>query len=311
MDKLERLLNLTAALRHTARPLSAGELRARMAGAYSEDLAAFRRMFERDKADLRAIGVPIEVSTLHNLDPPVDGYRISAGAYESRDLRFEPDELAALHLATNLVRLEGGSGAGLARLGAAAPPGDEEADGGASASPVAEVGELPFHDAVAKLVEAAIGRRAVTFGYHRSKRRFEPWRLSFHRGHWYLVGLEPGLLSERLYRVDRIEGAVTDAGPAAHPVGEGPDPRTLRPWEFGAGEGVEARVLVDADQAAWACHRTGVDAERRPDGSVVLTLQVRDTAALRSLVVEFLDHAEVLDPPALRDEMTQWLEALL
>ena len=56
MDKLERLLNLTAALLNTERPLSAGELRERIPGAYSEDLIAFRRMFERDKADLRAIG---------------------------------------------------------------------------------------------------------------------------------------------------------------------------------------------------------------------------------------------------------------
>ena len=124
MDKLERLLNLTAALLHTPRPLSASELRARMAGAYSEDLTAFRRMFERDKSDLRAIGVPIEVTTLYRLDPPVEGYRIPAAAYAGRDVRFDPDELAALHLATNLVRLEGGAGTGLVRqLGGPHPAG--------------------------------------------------------------------------------------------------------------------------------------------------------------------------------------------
>ena len=303
MDKLERLLNLTAALLNTPRPLSASELRARMAGAYSEDLTAFRRMFERDKADLRAIGVPIDVTTLHHLDPPVDGYRIAAAAYAGRDARFEPDELAALHLATNLVRLEGGSGAGLARLGGAA-----SADG--VPLPVAEVDELPFHDSLAKLVAAAVGRRAVTFPYRDTERRVEPWRLSFHRGHWYLVGWDAGRQQERQYRVDRIGGPVADAGPAARPVGEGPDPRTVKPWEFGAGDPVQVRVLVDADQSGWACHRAGVDGERQPDGSVVLTLHVRDTAALRSFVVEFLEHAEVLEPEWLRDEMVAWLEAL-
>ncbi|MCY4422305.1 MAG: hypothetical protein OXC06_04450, partial [Acidimicrobiaceae bacterium] len=166
MDKLERLLNLTAALMNAPRPLSASELRARMAGAYSEDLTAFRRMFERDKADLRAIGVPIEVTTLHRLDPPVDGYRIPAAAYAGRDVRFDPDELAALHLATNLVRLEGGAGAGLARLGGARG-GDEGAiePAGEAAEPVATVDELPFHEALSKLVAAAIGRLAVEFSY--------------------------------------------------------------------------------------------------------------------------------------------------
>ena len=307
MDKLERLLNLTAALLHTSRPLSASELRDRMAGAYSEDLAAFRRMFERDKADLRAIGVPIEVSTQYHLDPPVDGYRIPTAAYAGRDVRFDPEELAALHLATNLVRLEGGAGAGLARLGGAqgAEGGAQDAVGGVEA-----VGELPFHDSLSKLVAAAIGRRAVSLVYRGAERRVEPWRLSFHRGHWYLVGWDLGQSDERLFRVDRIDGPVEDVGRADHPVGEGPDPRTVKPWEFGAGEPLEVRVLVDADQASWACHRAGVDGERQPDGSVILTLHVRDTAALRSLVVEFLDHAEVLDPPPLRDEMVTWLEAL-
>ncbi len=302
MDKLERLLNLTAALLNTSQPLSASELRARMAGAYSEELTAFRRMFERDKADLRAIGVPIEVTTLHRLDPPVDGYRIPAAAYAGRDVRFDPDELAALHLATNLVRLEGGSGAGLARLGGAA-----SADG--VPLPVAEVGELPFHDSLAKLVAAAVGRRAVSFPYRGSERQVEPWRLSFHRGHWYLVGWDVGNQQERQFRVDRIGGPVADAGPADHEVGEGPDPGTVKPWEFGAGDPVEVRVQVDADQSGWACHRAGIDGERLPDGSVVLTLQVRDRAALRTFVLDFLDHAEVLEPEWLRDEMVSWLEA--
>ena len=308
MDKLERLLNLTAALLHTERPLSASELRERMAGAYSEDLTAFRRMFERDKADLRAIGMPLEVSTLYRLDPPVEGYRIPAAAYAGRDVRFDPDELAALHLATNLVRLEGGAGAGLARLGGAI----ESAEGAVeSVAAVAAVDELPFHEALSKLVEAAIGRGTVQFVYRNAERRVEPWRLSFHRGHWYLVCWDCGQSTARLFRVDRIDGPVTELGAATHPVGEGPDPRTVKPWEFGEGEPVEVRVLVDADQASWACHRAGVDGERRPDGSVVLTLQVRDTDALRTFVLDFLDHAEVIEPQWLRDDMVAWLEALV
>ena len=303
MDKLERLLNLTAALLHASRPLSASELRARMAGAYSEDKAAFRRMFERDKADLRAIGVPIEVTTLYRLDPPVEGYRIPAGEYAGRDVRFDPDELAVLHLATNLVRVEGGAGAGLARLGGAAPGGEGES--------VEAVGEIPFHDSLAKLVEAAFGRRAVTFAYRGAERQVEPWRLSFHRGRWYLVGWDCGQSQERLFRVDRIDGPVRQSGAAVHAVGEGTDPRTVKPWEFGEGEPVEVRVLVDPDQASWACHRADADGERRPDGSVVLALQVRDPAALRTFVLDFLDHAEVLEPDWLRDELVAWLEELV
>ena len=302
MDKLERLLNLTAALLNTPQPLSAAELRARMSGAYSDDVAAFRRMFERDKADLRAIGIPVEISTLYRLDPPVDGYRIRPNAYAGRDVRFEPDELAALHLATNLVRLEGGAGAGLARLGGADAP--------ELAETAAEVDEVPFHEPLVKLVAAALGRCGVAFDYRGKPRQVEPWRLSFQRGHWYLVAWDIDQSSERLFRVDRIDGPVAEQGRATRAVGEGPDPRRIKPWEFGAGDPIEVSVAVDADQVSWACHRAGTDGEPRPDGSVVLSLQVRDTAALRMFVFEFLNHAEVLDPAWLRAEIIDWLEAL-
>ena len=306
MDKLERLLNLTAALLNSTRPLSAAELRDRLGkGAYSDNKAAFRRTFERDKADLRAIGVPLEVTTLYHFDPPVEGYRIAAAQYSGRDLRFDPDELAALHLAAGLVRVEGAAGGALAKLG--------DPDEAVSTVAADTVGELPFHEALSTLMAAAARRRAVSFAYRGAERLVEPWRLSFHRGHWYVAGWDRGASEERLYRVDRIDainGSVEDSGPAEHPPGEGRDPGAVKPWEFGAGPAVQARVLVDADQAAWACHRAGVDGERRPDGSVVLTLAVRSTEAFRTFVLSFLEHAEVLEPRWLRDETIAWLDAL-
>ena len=309
MDKLERLLDLTAALLSSPRPLSAEELRQRMpANAYSPEKAAFRRTFERDKADLRAIGMPIRTAMLYRLDPPVEGYEIRSSDYAGRDLRFSPDELAALHLAANLVRLEGGAGRGLARLGAAA---GSDAHTGSDAGATVAVGELPFHESVATLMGAAAARRAVSFAYRGSRREVEPWRLSFYRGHWYLVGRDQLQSEARLFRVDRIEDAVEVLGASFTTVGAGPDPRTTRPWEFGDGEPVEVKLLVDADQASWACHRAGVTAEPRPDGAVVLDLRVRDVNALRYFALDFLDHAEILEPQWLRDEFVDWLKALL
>ena len=78
-----------------------------------------------------------------------------------------------------------------------------------------------------------------------------------------------------------------------------------QPWEMGAGDPVTARLLVDADQAGWAVGHVGADAveERREDGSVVLAVRVTNRPAFRSFVLGFLDHAEVLGPPELRDDM--------
>ena len=80
MDKLERLLNLTAALLDADRVLSANELRHRIGG-YPEAKASFRRTFERDKEDLRKMGIPLRVENVPGADPPIDGYRILRSEY--------------------------------------------------------------------------------------------------------------------------------------------------------------------------------------------------------------------------------------
>ena len=83
-------------------------------------------------------------------------------------------------------------------------------------------------------------------------------------------------------------------------------------WTKKAGEPVEARLLVDADHAALAQHALGADvaAEEQADGSVVFTVAVTNREGFRSFVLGFLDHAEVLGPPALRDDVVAWLRAL-
>ena len=75
VDKLERLMNLVAVLLDTMRPLSADELR-ELVGGYPEGGPTFHRAFERDKEDLREMGVPLVVQPLPGVDPPRDGYRI-------------------------------------------------------------------------------------------------------------------------------------------------------------------------------------------------------------------------------------------
>src|SRR5262245_38836515 len=100
MDKLERLLNLTAALLETRQPMRASEIREKVPG-YPDNDTAFHRAFERDKDDLREMGIPIVIEPVTNSHSPVDGYRIHKEQYYLRDPGLEPDELAALHLAVN------------------------------------------------------------------------------------------------------------------------------------------------------------------------------------------------------------------
>ena len=295
MDKLERLLNLTAALLHAEIPLTAEELRDRVGG-YPDTKATFRRAFERDKDDLRSMGMPLRVEPVPGVDPPVDGYRLDRDEYAGTELAFEADELAALHLATSLVRLDGDDTA-LVKLGAA----------GGNA-PTDSVGRVPFNDTLATMIGAAVDRNALSFPYYDVERIVSPWKLSFTRSHWYLSGFARLRVDQRLYRVDRIKDGVSLSGPAKAPVGDVNEPIDLRGWELGDGPVIKATILVDADQAAYARHMLG-EVVDRPDGSVTATLNVRNIDALRSFVLSFLEHAEILEPAELRTDFVEWLEA--
>lgn len=295
MDKLERLLNLTAALLHAEIPLTAEELRDRVGG-YPDTKATFRRAFERDKDDLRSMGMPLRVEPVPGVDPPVDGYRLDRDEYAGIELAFEADELAALHLATSLVQLDGDDTA-LVKLGA-----------GSGDAPADSVGRVPFNDTLATMIGAAVDRNALSFTYNDVERIVEPWKLSFTRGHWYLSGFDRLREDQRLYRVDRIKDGVSLSGPAKAPVGDVNEPIDLRGWELGDGTVIKATILVDADQAAYARHILG-EVVDRPDGSVTATLDVRNIDAFRSFVLSFLEHAEILEPAELRTDFVEWLEA--
>ena len=295
MDKLERLLNLTAALLHAEIPLTAEELRDRVGG-YPDTKATFRRAFERDKDDLRSMGMPLRVEPVPGVDPPVDGYRLDRDEYAGTELAFEADELAALHLATSLVQLDGDDTA-LVKLGA-----------GSGDAPADSVGRVPFNNTLATMIGAAVDRNALSFTYNDVERIVEPWKLSFTRGHWYLSGFDRLREDQRLYRVDRIKDGVSLSGPAKAPVGDVNEPIDLRGWELGDGPVIKATILVDADQAAYARHILG-EVVDRPDGSVTATLDVRNIDAFRSFVLSFLEHAEILEPAELRTDFVEWLEA--
>jgi proteasome accessory factor B len=301
--KLERLLNLMALLLETPRPLSGQEIRVRL-GAYPDETDAFRRAFERDKDDLRAMGVPLEVQDVPGVIPAVEGYRIPKDRYYLRDPGLTPDELAALRLAASLVRLEGLSASeGLLKLGGLVG----DADGGMGLA----VGALPGSN-VGPLFGAIVAQSPVRFGYKGEQRTVDPYRLDFQRGRWYLSGYDHVRAGERVFRLDRFESAieVLDGPRFERPAVAVPGVR-LEPWQLGEGEATQARVLVDGAQAPWIVQHlgSGAVAEERPDGSVVVTMTVTNRDNFRSFVLTFLDHAEVLEPADLRAEIVAWLEA--
>lgn len=315
--KLERLLNLTALLIETTRPLAAQEIQDRMEG-YPDDLVAFRQAFERDKRDLRDMGIPLAVEAVPGVVPAVDGYRIPKDRYYLADPGLDPDELAALHLAASAVRLEGtAADAALDKLGAlgggdGSEPAAAESPPGVSRPPV-DVMALPGRTDLGAFFGAVVDRRPLRFGYRDEQRTIDPYRLDFQRGRWYLSGYDHARAGERIFRLDRIDGEVEVLdGPTFTRSESERAGGPADPWQLGDGEPVLARLLVDEAQAPWVVDHLGAASviERRADGAVVVELPVTNTESFRSLALTFLDHAEVLAPPEMRADMIRWLEVL-
>jgi len=308
VQRLERLLNLTAALLTAPRPLTREEIRERVPGYPDDDrgTATFRRAFERDKVTLRDMGIPLVLADVVGTNPPVEGYLIRRDEYELADPGLEADELAAVHLASAAVELEGLAGTeALWKLGG--PP-----SAGAGGRATADFAALPATPQLVPLFSAVAERRPVAFAYRGEARSVDPWRLSFSRGHWYLEGWDHGREAERQFRLDRMDGDVSlgEAGRFERPAGAGGG--SVRPWELGGEEPVRARVRLDVDQAGWAVDHLGEDTvvARHDDGAVDVELLVSNPDGFLSFVLGFLDHAEVLAPPSLRRAMTDWLGAM-
>jgi proteasome accessory factor B len=305
MDKVERLMNLTATLLHTARPLTADEIRSRVPG-YPDNDASFRRAFERDKDDLREMGIPIAVEPIDFLERPADGYRIHPSDYRQVDPDLEPDELAAINLALSAVELEGVAGVeALWKLGGTVT---DDAD---------QLVALPSVPTLVPMFSAVVECRTATFVYRGAERTVsrsvDPHRLDFQLGHWYVIGLDHLSGEERRFRLDRIEGEV-DLGPGdGFPRPElGDDEPLGRPWTFGDGPPTTSRVRVDAEQATWCRRYLGDDAvfHDAPDGSTEFTIEVRNWPAFRGFLLSLLEHAELIEPAEWRTDVIEWLREM-
>lgn len=304
IDKLERQLGLLAALLHTEIPLRASEIQVQVEG-YPQESVAFRRAFERDKEDLRRLGIPIAVERTESFDGSIDGYRVSQSEYYLHDLGLEPDEVIALSVALRLIRLEGvAADDALWKLGGAS--GDDEAGPALAA--------ISMGPAVTQFHEAITNQAPVTFGYRGEVRVVEPWRLAFRRGQWYLNGYDTGRADSRSFRLDRIEGAVEVGEPGAATVPRSTPAGERQPWQFTTEDeqSYTARVAIDASHARWARHHLSdaVVVAEDESGGIEIELEVTNISAFRSLVLSMFESAEILAPAELRADMIRWLEGL-
>jgi proteasome accessory factor B len=215
--RTERLLNLVICLLATRSYLPADRIRDMVPG-YDETPTddAFKRAFERDKEDLRDLGIPLETGTNSAWDDE-PGYRIARRDYALPPLTLEPEEAAAVGLAARMwttASMGAAATRALRKLEAAGVERVELPDG---LQPRVEATGAAF-PALAAAVHAG---RVVTFDYRTGAattdpvhRTVEPWGLVAWHGRWYLVGHDRDRDGTRVFRLSRVSGAAKAVGPA-------------------------------------------------------------------------------------------------
>lgn len=312
----ERLTNLVVALMATEIGLTkqqildnvSGYRQRADAGARSD---ALEKMFERDKDELRKLGVPVE--TIGEASDPNDlreaRYRIPQAEYDlPSDIEFSPAELAVLRLAGSVWSAESVSGdaqAGVRKIRALGIDGDEPIIGFAPRITARDAAFAPLQEAIEK-------SRVVTFDYLKPgedaprTRRVRPLALVDYEARWHVFGVDVEADGDRTFLLSRIVGAVRITNASFDPA--------LRD---GAGE----RALAGLEEVA---ANNSALLEVTPGTEASLRLGRRATPAVQGITVPFVDvhifadelasygpEVRVVEPPALRDAVIARLRAVI
>ncbi|WP_109471353.1 helix-turn-helix transcriptional regulator [Ornithinimicrobium cavernae] len=313
--KTERLLNLVIALLYTRQPMSKSRIRTAVPQYAASSDEAFDRMFERDKDELRELGIPLRTEVIDPLFTDETGYRIDRREYALPEISFEPDELAVIGVASRAwsqASLAGPAAQALRKLEASGLTRDTRSVAGVE--PLLHTRE-PAFDAVR---DAVLSRREVTFSYRRgaagetTERHLQPWALTSWHGRWYLTGHDLDRDAPRVFRLDRMEGPVRATGrPGTYDVPAEHDPRAMITTATGEDGDTSARVALRTGTGHQLRRRGTLLEERGPNGWDVIELRV---GSLWPLIEEIAGHgpdAIALAPADLVSGVRRALESVL
>lgn len=196
-QKSERLVNLTIALLATRRHLTKSEIFTKVEG-YDGEPEARDRMFERDKEDLRTIGITIDVASIDSYFDDEIGYRISPNSYKLQLDSLSSQERILLSLAFEKVassQTDEILRTALIKLGVDSIPN--------------QVGLFTLNFDLELLTDAIVKSNSIAFDYESidgevGRRTIEPWHLQKFGSHWYLLGYDIEKAEKRTFRLDRI-----------------------------------------------------------------------------------------------------------
>jgi len=328
-EKLIRQLSLISYLMAERRPVTAAEIRRDVEGYSVMNEDAFARRFYADRSELDALGIALSV------ERPVDGlveqetYSLPPENFHLPPIEFSDQELAALRTALQLLDGEFAYAEPL-RLalqqiswGRPSPlraPEQHTVALGITGAP----GGHDISQRLAKIETAIFRRKTIVFDYYTMERddvgarRVDPYQLLYQGGQFYIVGRSHERDAIRVFRLSRIRGKVGYATKAEHDFQRPADfdPRAYAnriQWQFGDPVGT-AEVWV-GQRIAWQIERHfGRYGEMRPagsDGDQVFITSYSNARQLIAWVLGLGEHARILGPPELAEELRERLELLI
>ena len=313
--KSERLLNLLITLLVSRSYVTKERIRGVVEQYREAGDEAFEKMFERDKDELRALGIPIEVGYLDRAFEDEPGYRVERSAFELPEIDLEPDEAAVIGLAARVWQHAGLASAtsdALVKLKAAGVSVDRAALN--VVQPQLAVEEPTFE----AFWDATRSRTPVTFDYRSSasagqrRRHLQPWGVVSSHGRWYVVGHDTDRAEPRMFRLSRVQGEVrTDGKPGAYDVPEGTDLRALTQTLAPPVADQRASLLVRADCAhGLRRHARPASSTDAPEGWDRIEVDFGRTDALADEVLGYGADVIVESPPELRALVVDRLRAV-
>lgn len=309
-------MNLVIALMVTRQFIPKSQIRHIVQGYEGQSEDTFDRMFERDKHDLRELGIRLETGTYDRLFDDEEGYRIVRDDVELPSCRLTVQESAVLSVAAQVwdhIGLARESISAAAKLKAAGVDADHEAFN--ITEPMVATPDASFD-----MVWDAVTRKIpIRFTYRRprsesSARTVQPWAVLSWHGYWYVLGHDIDRGATRLFRLSRIMGSVDKVGrPGSYDVPADLDVHRVSESFFASGPPQYVPVLVRSGKAvglrrkaastqAAGNHRTGQQWDR-------ISIGYWDPDQLAGEIAAYADDVVVDEPGDVRDYVIARLRA--
>lgn len=312
--KTERQLNLLFVLLNTNFPIEREEIRRRVPGYFNKSNEAFERMFERDKEDLRDLGIPIEAVTTDVLHEDVFGYVLKKDEWLMPELSLTPQERALLNVAasawataqSNATSIGGALNKAVERL----VPRDQ--------SPTnLEVSLATNGQKIEAILQAQSQMKCVEFRYFNPKRNAEefrliaPWRIFMRQGNTYLIGFDQSKGEQRTFRLSRIYGQVlVSSEDAIEPMPADINvEQIVASWEVLQSNVANVQLEIERDMAGdLRLLASDVEIGETHD---LITIDNVDQELLVQAILKNCDRVRVISPTEICEIVTERLSELV